>query len=293
MTVSPSLVAGACLSALVLAMAAWGAASDPAAATATHGSDEDAGAYVAPSAEHLLGLDRNGRDMLARLVHSTRAFAGPGLLAAVAGVLLGAAAGSLTGWSSGAPGRRLSAIAARAAGVVLSAIDAVPRLALILLAALAFGGRMWAVAIGVAVSFTPTVAAEITSRVAAFRQEEFIDAARAHGLSATRILLLHILWLNSRTLLMKWAAYLFGTMVLVETSLSYLGTIEGSMNLGVAEPLPSWGNMLARAKDTLLTQGWPALIPIAAIVVSIFGFLLLAEGLGSLDVRGLRRRVRD
>jgi ABC-type dipeptide/oligopeptide/nickel transport system permease subunit len=88
-------------------------------------------------------------------------------------------------------------------GFVLSAVDAVPRLALILLSALAFGGRMWAVAVGIAVSFTPTVAAEVAARVAAFRSEEFIDAARAHGLSPARILGYHILRLNSRNLLLK------------------------------------------------------------------------------------------
>lgn len=285
MTRSPSLIAGALLSSAVLVLAAAAAVSDPAAATATHGTDEEAGTYVAPSLDHPLGLDRNGRDILARLVHSTRAFAGPGLLAAVMGLLLGTAAGALSGWSTG--------LAARGLGLVVASIDAVPRLALILLAAFAFGGRMWGVAAGIAISFAPTISAEVASRVAAFRQEEFIDAARAHGLSPSRVLLLHILWLNSRHLLLKWAAYLFGTMVLVETSLSYLGTIEGSMNLGVAEPAPSLGNMLARAKDTLLSQVWPALVPIAAIVLSIFGFLLLAEGLGSLDLRVLRRRVRD
>jgi peptide/nickel transport system permease protein len=200
-------------------------------------------------------------------------------------VLLGAALGALAGYAGG--------VAGRAVGLVLSAVDAVPRVALILLWALAFGGGTWGMALGIAVSFSPAVAAEVSARVAAFRAEEFVDAARAHGLSAGRILLYHILWLNSRNVLLKWASFLFATMILVETSLSYLGTIEASVAIGVQEPMPSWGNMLARAKDTLLDPTWPALIPMAATLLSIFGFLLLAEGLAWLDVRALRRKAPE
>jgi ABC-type dipeptide/oligopeptide/nickel transport system permease subunit len=282
---SGALWVGGVLSGLVLVACLAGAFMNPASATDVHGTDEDAGSYVPSSADHWLGLDRNGRDLGARLVGATTAFAGPGLLAALAGVLLGVAAGAVAGYFTGWLSRLLN--------VILSAVDAIPRLALLLLIALAFGGRMTAVALGLACSFTPTIASEVAARVRAFRSEDFIDAARAHGLGTARILLYHVLWLNSRNLLMKWAAFLFGATILAETSLSYLGTIEGSVGIGVAEPAPSWGNMLARAKDTLLDPTWPALLPIAATVLSIFGFLLLAEGLATLDMRRAGRKEED
>jgi len=275
----PLLWVGLCMSSLVLGVCLWAALRDPTAATVTY--ENPTGQYLPPSTEHPLGLDRNGRDILSRLVHSTRAFLGPGLLASALGVLLGVGGGVVRGWYQGLPGRM--------AGIVLAAVDSVPRLALILLATAAFKGRMWAVATALAVSYAPTVANEVHGRIALFRQEEFIAAARALGLSSAQILFLHILWLNSRQLLMKWAAFLFGSFILVETSLSYLGTIEGSASIGVAEPLPSLGNMLARAKDTLLTEVWPALIPVLAIMFSIVAFLLLAEGLGEHGAVGGRK----
>lgn len=279
---NPSLLVGIIISSMVFLICIAGHLVDVEKATFVYQEDGVAGQYVPPSLKHPLGLDRNGRDIALRIICGTRAFAMPGILAVCLGLSLGTLFGAIS---------YLSGLFPTVIRFVLSSLDAIPRIPLILLFSLGFGHSIWGVAIGVAVSLCPTIAEEVSARVAMFKNEEFISASIAHGLSSTRILFFHILWLNSRHILLKWAAILFGMMILVETSLSYLGTIEGSVGIGVQEPMPSWGNILARAKDTLMKEVFPALYPILMTVISIVGFLLLAEGFGKLDLRNLKKKV--
>ena len=239
------------------------------------------GRFVSPSLSHPLGLDPCGRDLLRRMIRATDSFFLPGILACFLAMVGGVLVGTLGG--AGGPWTR------RAVAFVLTTVNSIPRLVLILLVCTVFGGSMEKVALAMGLSFIPPVAEEIAQKVEQYRREDYYEADRAHGLSLPRILLHHVIWLNCFPLMVRWVSYLFGYIVLVETSLSYLGTIEGFVDMGVQEPAPSWGNMLALAKDSLFEgDWWPVLAPSAAISLSIFAFIVFGEGVEDRFQRGER-----
>ncbi len=270
--------------------------ADPSAATA--------GQLLGPSLEHLLGTDQLGRDVALRMIESSEAFVLPGLLAVALTLLVGVPIGSYTGYW---PDRRTSA----AARFGLTIVGAWPRLVLVIVVVAIFTASVsdparWAPArlyfLGalVALSFVPQLAAELAEKVLSFQREQFVEAARAHGLSDGRILGRHILWANCRELILRQCCLVFAAFLLVETSLSYLG------DYGVPPPRPSWGNILSDVRsqvihvrslarpesfapgDLLAAAGRAinegaalALVaPTIAIVVSIAGLLALARHLG-------------
>jgi len=205
---------------------------------------------LGPSADHLLGTDRKGRDLFARMVASSEAFFFPGLFSCAIALVLGTPAGALVGWW---PRSRL----AQGLRAVLTIVGAWPRLVLVVVVVAIFtlhargdGSltvlRLYLLAGVLGLSFVPQIANALAERVLYFQREQFVEAARAHGLGDGRILGLHILWANCRYLLLRQACMLFGTFILVETSLSYLG------HYGVPEPRPSWGNVLADVKDNVV-----------------------------------------
>ena len=262
-----------------------------------------------PGGGHLLGTDQLGRDLLLRMVVSVEAFFAPGLFAALVALLLSVPAGSLLGFQ---PQRKLSA------GVRfwLTTVAAWPRLVLVVVGVAIFtamasdpaaweGQRLFVLGGLVGLSFVPDLAGALAERTRALREEQFIEACRAHGIAEKDILLRHILWANCRHLMLRQVCLVFGAFILVETSLSYLG------DYGVPPPRPSWGNILAGVKSSVLhskslvvasstessnilngfvsavTDGGllAVLCPSMAILLSIGGVLSLAEYLARRDQR--------
>jgi len=255
---------------------------------------------LGPSLAHLLGTDPLGRDLFARMIASSEAFFFPGLFACAVAVLVAVPAGAAIGYW---PEARASSVV-RAA---LTIVAAWPRLVLVVVVAIftasvsdpaAFAQvRLFLLAGLVGVSFVPQMAYALAERVLFFRREQFVEAARAHGLSDRRILGFHILWANCRNLVLRQTCALFGAWLLVETSLSYLG------HYGVPAPRPSWGNILAdvrfaviNTRRLLIPESWTpsgmldaitlavtdgaalaVLAPTFAIAVSITGVLALGE----------------
>jgi len=256
---------------------------------------------LGPSGAHLLGTDPLGRDLLARMVVSVEAFFGPGLFACLVALGLSVPAGSVVGYW---PRSR----AATAVQAVLTIVAAWPRLVLVVVVVAIFTAsvrdpasfgdlRLYLLGGLVGLSFVPQVAGALAERVLFFQREQFVEAARAHGLSDGRILGFHILWANCRYLLLRQVCALFGAFILVETSLSYLG------HYGVPAPRPSWGNILAdvrfaviHTRTLLIPDAWTVsglseaigravqeggalavAAPTVAIAVSITGVLALAE----------------
>lgn len=232
----------------------------------------------------LLGNDRNGYSLALTLVESVEAFFLPALLSCAIAIVFGTLLGALTGYFRGG---RLDGIVRLGLTVVAS----FPRLILVIVAVgffvatlhdpgRAVGLRLTLMGTILGIAYVPVLAAAIDQRVGAFQREQFVEAARAHGLSDARILGYHILWANCRPLLARHFFYLFGYFILVETGLSYLGP-----EYGVPGSIPSWGNLLAGcAKGDLLAPA--VLAPAAAIVVSILGLTFLGDGIGEQFERG-------
>ncbi len=140
--------------------------------------------------------------------------------------------------------------------------------------------RMVMIAAFLGLAYVPVLALAIYQKVGAFQREQFVEAARAHGLSDARILGYHILWANCAPVLARHFFYLFGYFVLVETSLSFLGG-----NYGVPAAVPSWGNLVTGCDLGSLIA--PAFIaPAVLITVSILGLTLLGDGIGDRFERG-------
>lgn len=227
-----------------------------------------------PALAHLLGTDHLGRDVLARLALGADAFVIPGFVAAFGSVLLGLPAGALSGLSgpSGSVATPFAAALAGLARMGLSVIASIPGFVWVLLAATILGSDPLVLAGAVGLSYAPALAGEVHARIESLRRAEFVIALRAHGVSEPSILLRHLLWLNARTLVLRHAVQVFAFYLAVETTLSYIGSF------GVAEPRPSWGNMLAFSFGQTLNP-LAALAPALALWATSLGLALVAASL--------------
>jgi peptide/nickel transport system permease protein len=227
-----------------------------------------------PGRIFLLGTDALGRDIFSRLLYGARRSLAIAAVALLISFPLALAAGCLTGFYGGRidfAGMRLIELflALPAIYLIVALRSALPLSAepeevfLALIAVIALFG--WA-----------TTARIIRGMVLSLRQREFVTAARALGASDLRIIARHILPHLSGFALVQ-ASLAAPGFILAEVTLSYLG-------LGVQEPLPSWGNMLADAAHGpgLMATYWWNLAPVAAIFITSFAFHLVADGLKDL-----------
>lgn len=215
-----------------------------------------------PSARHLLGTDLYSRDVLSRLLYGARVSLGIGLLGALVALGLGALVGAASGYFRGLIDR---------AGMALVHIGlAVPRIFLIMVI-LALGYRPGPAALAVLLGLTGWFATSrlVRAEVLSLRERQFVDAARGLGLGPWRLIGRHLLP-NTRATLLVSAALSVANMMLLEASLSFLG-------IGVRPPVPTWGNMIADARQHLLVSPWPAVAPGLAIAAVITALHVLVD----------------
>ena len=197
---------------------------------------------------HLLGTDRFGRDVLARLLAGARISLAVGMLAALVSTAVGIGAGALAGYAGGAVDRAI-------VGVTDAAL-AVPRVPLLLLLVALVEPGAWVTVLALGVTGWMTVARLVRGEVRALEARPFVEAARALGFPPWRVLVRHVLP-NALTPALVAAALGVGSAIMLEAGLSFLG-------LGVQPPTPSWGNMIASGRDALLIAPWVCLAPASA-----------------------------
>ncbi|MGW9157639.1 ABC transporter permease [Microbacterium sp. NPDC055665] len=228
-----------------------------------------------PSAPHLLGTDRLGRDLLSQLMWGARIALIVGTCSVAIAAVLGTIVGLLAAFARPWVDDTLSA--------GLDVVIAFPVLLLAMLVVAVQGASLWSavLAIGLAMS---AVVARLT-RILARRvlQEQFVTAARTSGTGVLGIVFQHVLPNIAPTLAVSLALQ-FGAAVLAEASLSYLG-------LGAPPPNASWGRMLQEAQGTVLTAPVGAIAPGIAIIALVLGVNFLADGLRDL-ADPTRRRSR-
>jgi len=239
-------------------------------------------AFCAEAPGYLLGTDRLARPLALTLVEASEAFFGPALLCCAIALLLGTFLGAVAGYFHGG----FLELSIR---FFLTVVASYPRLIIVIVAVGIFTAglhdpgratnlRLAMIATILGLAYVPVLALAIHQKVGAFQREQFVEAARAHGLSHGRILGYHILWANCTPVIARHFFYLFGYFVLVETSLSWLG-------YGVAPPMPSWGNLL-RGCDLGPLWSPQFIAPVACILVTILGLQLLGDAIGSHFERG-------
>ena len=229
-----------------------------------------------PDAKHILGADYFGRDVLTRLIYGARYSLTIGILSIVLAVIVG----SLIGMVAGNLGGRTDIILMQAMDVVLAFPSLILGLALVAM----LGATMTNIIIAIAFTAVPAFARIARAAVIAQRDREFVQAARALGLSSRWILFRHILP-NILPEILVMASLWMATAVRTEASLAFIG-------LGIAPPAPTWGGMVREGFDNILNSFHLALWPSGAILILVLAFNLIGDGLrDAIDPR--LRAVRD
>lgn len=219
--------------------------------------------FAAPSREHLLGTDDYGRDVFSRIIYGTRV----ALEVGVYSVLMGAAIGITLGVVAAYFGGFIDSILMRIVDIMLSFPDLIT--GLLVMAVLGAGKGKLIVAIGLTIA--PRFARIAYGPVLGLKEKEFVEAARAIGQSTPRILNKHILPNIAGEMIVLgslWTA----SAIRLEASLSFIG-------LGVPPPTPTWGQMIRDGTVRLADLPLLSLAPGAALLIAVFAFNLVGDGL--------------
>jgi peptide/nickel transport system permease protein len=224
-----------------------------------------------PSATHWLGTDHLGRDIYSRILHGARV----SLLVGLGSTLVASVLGGIIGLLSGYVGGKTDLAVQR----VMDILQGLPLLVLALVMAAALGPSIPNVILAISIPIMPRAARVIRSSVLSIREFQYVEAARALGLTHLRIAFRHILPNTVGPFIVLGTAQL-GSAILTEAALSFLG-------LGVPEPYPSWGRMLSvSAAEYAQKAPWLVLFPGIAISLAVFGSNLLGDALrDTLDPR--------
>ena len=229
-----------------------------------------------PSAQHLLGTDDIGRDVLSRLIYGART----SLLVGFGSVLVGDLVGLIWGVSSGYIGRRFDLLSQRLLEVVL----AFPGLILATMLLLVMGAGVTTVIVAIAVTRVPASTRVIRSVALATKEMVYVDAARVAGATTPRIMIRHIAPACIAPFLVIFSASL-GIAITTEAALSFVG-------VGVPPPAPSWGTMLSGAAVGKFNPlWWLAVFPGLAITITVLAINLAGDSLRDFLDPQLRRRV--
>lgn len=226
-----------------------------------------------PSAEHLLGTDQNGRDILSRLIYGARvslqaALQAVGIAAAI-GVLPGLLAGYLGGWVD---------------LVVMRLVEAMMSFPPLLLAIAIVGVRgpgLTSAMLAIGIASSPRFCRLMRGVTLSVREENYVEAARSIGCSTWRIVRRHVLP-NVISPLIVQISLATGFAMLAEAGLSFLG-------LGVTPPQASWGSMLGQAFRFVGRDPWIAIPPGIALTVAVLAFNVLGDGVRDAIGRQQRR----
>ncbi len=226
---------------------------------------------LAPSLDHLMGTDEQGRDVLWRIVQGAQASLGVGLGAVSLAVIIG----TLLGLISGFAGKSIDLVIMFLMDILLS----FPGLLLAVAVVALIGPGLINSMLAISVVSIPIYARIARSTVLSLKEQEFVTAARCVGAPSARILFQHV-FPNSLSPILVQGTLGIATAILEIAALGFLG-------LGQQPPYPEWGAMLADSVKYLTSGSWWVLLfPGLAIMLTVLGFNLLGDGLrDALDPR--------
>jgi peptide/nickel transport system permease protein len=217
----------------------------------------------APSPAHLLGTDEDGRDIAMRLLAAGRVSLAVGFVAMSAAAVFGTLLGVLAGFY----GRWIDVAVMRATDVLLG----IPTIYMLIVLAVLLGPSFTSMIIAIGLLSWMELARIVRASTLSLREKEFVDAARALGVSNATIMRRHILPS------MLGAIVVAGTLgianaVVLETTVSFFG-------LGIQPPTASWGNMLSNSQIEMWTAPWLAIFPGMMILLTLLSINFLGDGL--------------
>lgn len=219
----------------------------------------------APSFEnkHYFGTDSLGRDLLVRTAIGGRI----SLLVGIAGATVAVVFGTVYGAASGYLGGKIDAIMMR----FLEILNAFPFMFFVILLVTIFGRNLMLIFVAIGLVSWLDVARIVRGQTLSLKSKEFIEAAHVGGVSGFNIIMHHIVP-NVLGVVVVYASLLVPSMILFESFLSFLG-------LGVQEPMTSWGALLQEGSQTMQVAPWQILIPSVFLVVTLFCFNFIGDGL--------------
>lgn len=225
----------------------------------------------APSLQHVMGTDLQGRDVFSRILYGAQISLQVGVVAVIMALVLGVFIGALAGGIGG----KVDAVLMRSTDVLL----AIPGILLAIGIVAWLERGMFQLMLAIAITYAPIFARLLRGSLLALREADYVVAARSIGATRGRLLLRHMLP-NALTPLIVQATLVLATAIIDIAGLGFLG-------LGPPDPrTPEWGTMLTDARRFLQQAPFLVFFPGAAIVISAIGFNLLGDGLReSLDPR--------
>ena len=223
-----------------------------------------------PNAQHLLGTDAIGRDTLSRVIYGARISLIVGVLvvciAGGIGVILGAIAGYFGGF--------IGAVIMR----LMDTLMTIPLMILALAIAALLGGGLKNVVIALGFGLIPGYARLMTAQVLVAKETDYVMALHAMGANNWRIIVRHIVP-NCFSPILVVVTMMMGTTILAEAGLSFIG-------IGITPPTPAWGSMVNDGRNYLLTNPMLSIAPGVAIMLLVFSFNMVGDGLrDALDPR--------
>jgi len=216
-----------------------------------------------PSAEHWLGTDAIGRDTLSRLIYGSRTSLVVGLSAVAAAVVLGGLLGTIAGFLGGV----VQTVIMR----VIDTLMAIPMLLLALTLAAVLGGGLKNVVIAISISMIPPFARLMNAQTLTIKERDYVASLRSMGATRWRTVFGHVMP-NAYPAVLVFGTMMIGSAILGEAGLSYLG-------IGITPPGAAWGAMVAAGFPYLLTNPIMSVAPGICIMLVVFAFNMVGDGL--------------
>ena len=225
---------------------------------------QDTGSLLqSPSARHLFGTDRLGRDLFSRIIFGARVSLTVALISSLIAVIFGTFYGALAGFSGG----RTDSVLMRTVDVIYC----IPDLLVIILISIIIGRGITGIVISLSIVSWVNVARIMRGEFLRVKMQEFVEAAEMVGAGKMRKIFIHILPQTLSALLVT-ATFRIPQVILAESSLSFLG-------LGVSPPFSSWGTLANEGWTSLSFYPYLILFPSAVIFLTILAFNILGENL--------------
>ena len=228
-----------------------------------------------PSAIYLFGSDELGRDLLSRIIYGARSSMEAGFAVLIFGTMLGAVIGITCGYWGGL----YDLLVQR----VMDALLAFPMIVLAMGIVAMLGQSFWNLVLALSIVLIPGIARVLRGTTLSVKEHQYVEAARSVGATDLRILTYHI-FPNVAAPIIILASINLGTVILVESTLSFLG-------LGTPPPTPTWGGMLSGSGRRFMEIApWMAIFPGIAISLAVLGLNLFGDALRDILDPRLRRR---
>lgn len=216
-----------------------------------------------PSAEHWFGTDGLGRDEFARIIHGARNSMSIGIIATLGALVIGGLLGTIGAYYGG----KIDSIIMRFNDIMV----AIPVILLALVIVSALGASLMNLIIAISVARVPYFIRVIRSSVLGIVDQEFVEAAKAGGVSDIKIIFRHIIPNAIGTVIVQ-STMSISFLILQAATLSFLG-------MGIQAPAPEWGYMLSEAKEFARNSGYLLMFPGVCLCIAALSFNLLGDGL--------------